>query len=469
MGGPETLVFHRGAKAATELAPLVDGRNSIRPPIDPVGLVAWLLRWMPTDPKRTLYEGVTVERIEDSRAPDAPGPGRATTLEEAPAFLRRALETAVDTALAGVRRAAVLTGGGLDSSVMLGLAMRWAQRTGGSAFAVSLDFEGSGDDRPHLRALEAHLGCEVIRVRPEDAASRIALLATGIDAAPTASATMPLEVELLSRARANGAERALSGAGADELFGGQPQSLADVASRGHPFRALRSARRLEGFGRPAIPAWSWILRPLIGRAQPRALRSWRARRAPFYKTPGWAGPVVRSFVEEQRRFASTRSRLPPRTSDERLAAIEEDHHRVYLAWSRRQDEHASGLDCWDPYLDLGLASAVASLPPDYLLYGDRWRGLLRAAASDLLPPSLRDRMDKAAFERALQRFLDAAGGIESMRAFASGRELAALGLVESRALEAAFEGFVRTPGDGRAWVGLWSALAIEAFLRGRRH
>jgi len=179
------------------------------------------------------------------------------------------------------------------------------------------------------------------------------------------------------------------------------------------------------------------------------------------------GPVARAFLEEARRRDAVRAARPSRTAWQRYLVSRDDAHRVVLAWARHQEEQASGVDCWDPYLDLDLASAVASLPPDYLLFGDRWRGLLRAATRDLLPASLCGRMDKASFEPALRRFMDAAGGLESLRPLASGRELASLGLVEPPAFAAAFETFVAAPDDGIRWVALWSALSIEAFLRGR--
>jgi asparagine synthase (glutamine-hydrolysing) len=386
---------------------------------------------------------------------------------DAPAFLRRALVEAIDVALRGVRRVAVATGGGLDSSVLLGLAWDWARRTGGSAFAVSLDFEAIGDDRPHLAALERHLGCEVIRVKPEEAAPRIALLTSGIDGVPVPFSTMPMEVELRARALAHGAERVLSGAGGDELFGGSPQALAELAWRGHPLRAVRAARCLEGFGEPTHPAWSWVGRPFLGRMIPGPVREWRARRQPPYESPAWLGPVARAFLEEARQRDDERAGAPRRTAPQRFEANRSDPHRVVLAWARHQEAHASGVDCWDPYLDLDLAAAVTSLPPDYLLFGNTWRGLLRAAAGELLPDSLRERMDKACFEPALQRFMVAAGGLESLRPLASARALASLGLVEPKAFAAAFDAFVAAPEDGLAWVTLWSALSIEAFLRGR--
>lgn len=447
---------------ATTLTSLVDETTAL----DAQALARWVLRDAPNRADATPYRAIDFHHVIPS-----PRPQREPSLSmaDAPAFLRRALEDAVDIALGGVRRVAVSTGGGLDSSVLLALAVQWARRNGGSAFAVSLDFEGPGDDRPHLAALERHLGCEVLRVSPEQAAPRMAMMATGADAAPVPFATMPIEIELRARARAHGAERILSGAGGDELFGGAPHSLAELARRGHPLRAFRSARRLRGFGRARAPSWSWVIRPLLGRAQPPSLRAWRGERAmsALLPVPSWAGPVARSFVEASRQRAVRDLQRPPTTASQRLEAVRHDAHRVTLAWARHQSEQTSGIDCWDPYLDLDLVAAVTALEPDYLLFGDRWRGLLRTSMHDLLPESVRERMDKASFEPALRRFMDAAGGLESMRSLASGRALASLGLVEPRPFTAAFEHFVAAPEDGASWMALWSALSVEAFLRGR--
>ena len=443
------------------LSRLVDAQT----PLDAEGLAPWVTYWSANRMGQTLYRGVDLELVAPSpREPTDP----CSSLADAPAFLRRALDQAVDVALSGVRRAAVLTGGGLDSAVLLGLAHAWAKRTGGTVFAVSLDFEGPGDDRPHLVALQRHLDCEVLRVKPEDAAPRIALLATGADGAPAHSSTMPMEVEMLVRAREHGAERVLTGAGGDELFGGAPHALADVARRGHPLRAVRLARSLRGFPRPRSPAWSWVVRPLVGRWLPTPLRAWRGRRFAVLPALPWAGPVLRPYVREKRRLAGELNRRVPRTPSQRFAVLYDDAYQAVIASTRQMQEHASGVDCWYPYFDPDLMAAVASLEPEYLLFGGRWRGLLRAAAHDLLPESLRERMDKAHFEPAMRRWLDAAGGLESLRPLASARELASLGLVEPGPFAAAFDRFVASPEDGESWVCLWSALAVEAFLRGRR-
>jgi asparagine synthase (glutamine-hydrolysing) len=335
----------------------------------------------------------------------------------------------------------VLTGGGLDSAGMLGLACRWAANgTGRSAFAVALDYEAEGDDRPHLAALERHLRCEVVRVPPEDAASRMVLI-NGVDASPFPWPTGPLEVELLAVAKAHGAERCLSGAGGDELFNGDPRSLSTLVKRGHVLGALARARRLQGFGRPRF--FAWLVRPLLAELQPKGLRAWRARRhSPAL--PAWCGPVVQAFVRE-------------RASIDTIAA-----YRDYVAWLRHQEIVASGCDLREPFLDEDVVAEVASLPSPWLVDSGVRRGLFRQAMRGILPDSVRMRLDKARFEPALARFFLAGNGAECMRSAGSLECLKKLGLARS------CERLVCDPKRVESWLGAWPALAVEAFLQADR-
>jgi asparagine synthase (glutamine-hydrolysing) len=464
MGGPARLFFWSVPHAAVgehsvESRSLAQLQGALRPRVDPRGLAPWVRAWPPLSPADTPYTTVRARIVEENLGPMEPLP---RSPGEAPEYLLRALEAAMGRALSGVKRVAILTGGGLDSAVLLALAVRWARRTGGSAFAVASDHGGKGDDRPYLRALEDHLGCEVVRVRPEGAADAMRFFRSGVDGAPFPWATGPIEVDLLERAKAHGAERALSGAGGDELFGGDARALSDVALRGHPLRALRAARALRGFGEPRSRALSWIVRPAVARALPRSLRRARARRS-ARPAPKWAGPILRELVEEQAHRGAAQA-LQPRRSD-RIETVIDDPHRVYLAWNRHLEEVASGLDCWDPYQDSALIRAVRGLPRELLLLGDCWRGLLREAARGLLPEALRLRMDKASSEEALVRFIDVAGGVASLRPLATVERLADLRLAEPGPFQEAFARFEAHPEDGPSWVTLWPALAVESFLR----
>lgn len=441
--------FHPpNAPATARLEEAARGR-----PLDVATLGARLVFGSPPVDGATLYEGVraTYTRAGGGEAPAAP---RARTPVEAAARVRQTLEQLVADALRGVERAAVLTGGGLDSSALLALAHRWGLRRGVSVFGVALDFGGPGDDRPYLAALERHLGCEVLRVRPEDAAARVDLFRRGVDAAPFTWPSGAMEVEGLARARARGAEVVLTGVGADELLDGDPRALARVALRS-PRAALRSARAMRGFERPPRPAARWLARPMISALLPAPVRRWRARRARV-APPAWAAPV---FLEHEA-ARELRGDAPSR--------IWELPHHEHLAWLCHQQEVAAGIACRQPFLDPRLRRLVGALEPAWLLHGDIRRGLFREAVRELLPAALVEREDKAGFEEGLARFLAASGGFDALRPLADGRELVSLGLVDGRRLGDAFAAFERAPTDGERWGAVWPVLAVESFLRARR-
>ncbi|AKV00802.1 Asparagine synthetase [Labilithrix luteola] len=363
-------------------------------------------------------------------------------------------------------RVAVATGGGLDSAALLALANAWAQRTGGTAFGVALDFESIGDDRPHLRALQAYLGCEVMRVRPEAAASRCEAFERGVDAAPLTWPSGTMEIELLVQARAAGAEVVLSGAGADELFDGDPRSFAAVMRAGRVSNAVREVRRLRGFDRPRSSVASWLLRPLVSSMVPVGLRRLRARGSEP-SMPPWVGPrlekVMRTWhaIELERTLGTS-----PVPEAQRQPSPPSSHHEQLL-WLRHQQEVAADLERRDPYLDGELIEFVRGLPPYWLLTGGRRRGLFREAMRGVLPESVRLRDDKAGFEPALARFVSAIGGHQRLRPLADVRYLADLGIVRPRAFEDDFQAFVSSLETSDAWSTVWPALAVESFLRSR--
>lgn len=422
---------------------------------------------LPADLGETPYRGVTCS-LDDAAAAATPDDGDGETPrspECAARILRAELEGAVTRALGPVRRVAVLTGGGLDSAGLLALAVDWARRTGGSAFAVALDFAAEGDDRPSLRALEASLGCDVVRVAPEGAASRIALM-RGVDASPFAWPTAAMEVELMVRARAHGAERVLMGVGGDELFDGDPRSLAALLRGGHVREAIRAARTLRGFERPRFPVASWALRPLIARCLPRAVRLRRARTNRL-RIPAWAGPELIAYLrhDQARRAAAAADSLRGGNDPSACTKSAGARYREYLAWCRHAQGVAAGVERVDPYLDRMLIAQVERFPRAWMLHGGVRRGLFREAMRTLLPEAVRLREDKSSFEPALARFVSAAGGLASLHRLASATQLRAHGLVEPAAFAAAFDAFVAAPEQGEAWTTLWPALCVEAFLR----
>ncbi len=440
------------------LAPLAVGAA-----LDRRALVPWILWDVPNHVSETPYASIRVEVLEERSDVIAAGVGPAS-VEDASNALRIAIRDAVARAMGTARRVAVLTGGGLDSSGILAMAVNVARERGGSAFAVALDYAADGDDRPHLRALEAQLGCEVLRVVPESASQRRALL-DGVDGAPLNIPTAPMEIELMARARANGAEVILTGAGGDELFDGDPRSLSGWMRAGRVREAVRAARALRGFEWERRSLAGWLLRPLVAPYVPARIRMMNARRSKPY-APDWAGPALVAARAEarERSLEALAARLSQKMEPERTPT---ELYRVYLAWYRHQGECVSGITRRDPYVDRSLVRFVHRLPPQWLLRGDMRRGLFREAMRGVLPESLRLREDKAHGEPALLRWVESVGGIESFRPLATMDRLATLGLVDAAKFSAIFDAYVRAPRMNDFWATEWPALMVESFLRAR--
>lgn len=434
------FIFRANGEGAARLSEVL--AHQVEPPRwSPEALAAAALAAPPNFPSQTVFRNVFREPLGDPLTPPIRSLSGLRSPREAASCMRQWLELAIDRALVGVRRVGVLASGGLDSAAVLALACNWAKRTGGTAFAVALDFEGPGDDRPYLRALEKHLPCDVLRVRPEQAARRLALI-EGVDASPFPWPTGPFEVELLAAARENGAERCLSGAGGDELFDGNPRSLASYAREGNVGRAIMTARRLRGFEEERTPLLSWVARPLLAAYQPGWVRAWRERYTRA-SAPSWAGPMTHAFLRTRAKIAKDVA------------------HRDYVAWLRHQEIVASGCDLQEPLFADDLVAAIRSLPPRWLLYGDVRRGLFREAMRDLLPESVRMRLDKARFEPALVRFFHAANAADRFRALSNFRHLKALGVVAHSFVAPALDVFAK---EIEPWRALWPLFAVEAFL-----
>lgn len=451
--------------------PGASGGRSAVGRLDPLALAARARYLPPLQPGQSVWkdEEIAWPRPTWEGAFDGP---ELTSLDEATGALRDALEQAVERALEGATRAAVITGGGVDSSALLALAHGWAARGAGrTVFGVALDFGGRGDDRPHLARVEAHLGGAVERVAPEAGAAHVHLVWSGVLRAPFTWPGGPMEVALLTRARELGAEVALMGIGADDLLDGIPHALARRARAGDFGAAIRAARKLEGFAAPRFRALSWVARPLVAARVPPAIRRWRAERG-SPETPAWAGPVMRSAAVRARRNELARlfARAPGASTEApraRFEAFLTAAHLEHLAQIRAQESAAAGIVRRDPFLDPALVAVVARTSPELLLAGDVRRGLFRRAVADLLPASVVGRLDKAEFTEAFARFGAAVGGLGAFRRLADVRELASLGVIgDVGAFRAAFERFAA--GDETGWAEVWPVLTVEAFVRAVR-
>lgn len=434
------------------------------PTLDHDTLATHLLFDAPLPYERTLYTGVVSEP-----SPEAWGPGSSAASEppSSPAaaaeLLVAALERSIERAVGGARRVAVLAGGGIDSSGLLALTVDVMRRRGGSAFAVALDFESPGDDRPHLRALQAHLSCEVVRVSPRAGAAHLSLLHEGIDGAPVFWPFTVVQTALYAAAREHGAEILLTGAGGDHLFDGDPRALAALA-RKSPREAVRAARSLRDFDELRFPALEWVLRPLVVPLVPTSLRrvvARRIRRRSPSASEAWAGSRLRDVAH----------RLADRKLEHALARPSADVERYFehperrhFLWTVHQEQVAGGIERRDPYFTLDVARVMANVPAPFVLDGGRRRGLFRRAMRGKVPESILDRPDKAEFAPAFTMFFEAAGGTQAFARELEGRALGRLGLVDPGAFAREAPRALTCP-DALARFGYaWAAISTEAFL-----
>ena len=116
------------------------------------------------------------------------------------------LARTIDWIVGPVSRIAVLGGGGVDSSGLLGtLVHRTRASRTARVSAVTFDFAGPGDDRPHFRTVTDSLGVEALRVYPSDASALVKETFV-IDAAPFEWQQGALDLCAAERGRAWGAD-----------------------------------------------------------------------------------------------------------------------------------------------------------------------------------------------------------------------------------------------------------------------
>ncbi|HEU4978590.1 MAG TPA: asparagine synthase-related protein, partial [Solirubrobacteraceae bacterium] len=258
-------VFYTRAGAdllvASELRALLELLPSTPGP-DEVSVAHWLAgTGVPVG--RTLYAGVrrlppgSLLRVGEDEPQRwwSPAPGEGPSEAQAPEFLRTAMASAVERALAGAERPAVLLSGGFDSGSIAALAGAPATYSG-----VFPDHPGV-DESAAIAATTAHVGAHGSERRFEDASALAACAEFLLEHhVPPASPNGFVWRPLIRGAAADGITRMLDGEGGDELFGCAPFLIADALRAGRPDRALALARSLPGMG--PRPRRSWVAQAL---------------------------------------------------------------------------------------------------------------------------------------------------------------------------------------------------------------
>ena len=324
------------------------------------------------------------ERLDTFWEPPAPGVPRAVP-DRIVDRLRKVLDEAVDRQLVADVPVGVFLSGGLDSSTVSALAR---QNVSGALRTFSVGFEGPDavSELPAAREIAQFLGSDhhELMMDPEAVARDLERIIDGLDtplADPTAIPTW-----YMSRLARERVTVALSGEGADEIFGGYARQRFDVA-----------LDRLGGVGRRLLPS---VLR-LAGRPPSERLAN-RLRMAPGLERQLDWGRIF-SASEIDRLMATA-----PATETEMLATYAELDDR-WRRWAsadavngRLETDRctflpgdllpkvdrmsmAHSLEVRVPYLDNQVVDLVLALPGSFKLKLRQDKILLRRTAEKLLP------------------------------------------------------------------------------------
>ena len=275
--------------------------------------------------------------------------------------------------------------GGLDSSIATAAA---AKQTDIPLATFSVGFSQSEfDELPYARSVATHVGTNhhEIGVTPRDALETLPALVWHMDEPNGDSAVLP--TYLVSKLAVQHVKVALSGIGADELFGGY--------ARYH--RTLGKFEQLE-----VLPKWLLsLLRPVFGSLK----YEWGQKADRMIAPP----PPWRQFLEKTHQYDEQTIRALTKDAARVCGAHVQKifgtyrgddfvNHRMFVdAHSYLPDQILSltdrmsmavSLEARTPYLDYRLVEFAHSIPGTWKVAGSDWKVIMKNALGDLVPTSL---------------------------------------------------------------------------------
>jgi asparagine synthase (glutamine-hydrolysing) len=347
---------------------------------------------------RLRREGLTEHRYWELESHDHPD-DLATTIES----VRELLDDTVVRQLVADVPVGTLLSGGLDSSTITSLAARHS-RDPVRSFAV--DFVARGDrfdaddlratpDGPFAQLLADHVGSDHTPITFDSTALADAVHHQAVQTArdlPLGVGEVDTSLYLLFSAIKNHTTVALSGEAADELFGGYPWfHHGAAAAETFPWTDLFRRRGFSGNGEPG-DRFSLLDRSVLETIDLEAYRAERYHEA-LGEVPLLAGESP---------------------DDRRMREISYLHlTRFVQFWLDRKDRlsMATGLEVRVPFCDHRLVEYVFNIPWAMKSFDGREKSLLRAAASDLLPTPILDRVKSPYPSNRDHRYTDALRGL----------------------------------------------------------
>ena len=438
--------------------------------------VADLLAGRPAADERTLFRGI--QRVppgsvivvdgehvvcrrywRPSAVPPDPSRSDADYADEC----RALLQDAVRARIAGPDRPAVFFSGGVDSSIVLTLATSIARHAGTpEPVAISLAFDDpAADETRYQRTLVRELG--VARAAaPPDAVDPQALRCQA--ARRFTLPDLPSDFagrRLRTVAKAEGARFAVTGAGADVLFGGSVHRYADLLARGRIVSVLKEFARdrtvdSAGWSRTALlTAGLWPLIPAPHRARLRRA----ARRV--------------NGLDAERSWLRLPHELPPPVPDpprgvphatwEIACSLGSGWIAYFLEAAERIDAEM-GVEERHPFWSRRLVEFALALPEAQRYRDGLSKVVLRRAVPEL-PPMIAQRRTKGDFGSLMRDSLAALGGAGFFRTLG----IAEAGWVDGPALATRYDRLTRAPANDRQAERdlpiLWMAAATDVWFR----
>jgi len=313
------------------------------------------------------------------------------------------------------------------------------------------------DERPYAEDVVGRIGAEPHWISFTDT-DLVEVLPAVIEAQdePFGSSSIVAQWFVMREARRAGVKVMLDGQGGDESLLGYPTTFgyrfADLLAGGEARRLgseLAAYRRLHGASAAATAVA--LVTPFLPANARWALRSRRG---------GSHGLVHRSLRGGGATRERTRSPFRERLRRQYHLILAERGLPELLRYEDRNSMTHS-VEARVPFLDYRLVELLYSLPAGELISNGVTKVVLRRALADLLPPAVRDRVDKLGFVTPDRRFFRGALGAHAAEVFAS-PSFAARGFVdaeEARRMLAA----VRS-GRGVA-APVWRALNVELWAR----
>ena len=350
----------------------------------------------------------TAARVENSFQGNA---------EEAANRLEELLRASVALRMQADVPVGLFLSGGVDSSITAAL-MR--QMSGAPVHSFTIGFDQSSlDESPHARAVADHLGTvhTEIRISDAEALDLVPRLPTIYDEPFADSAALP--TALLAQVTRRQVTVALSGDGADELFGGYgiyrsiPKDWAGLERIPAGLRALGGgAARLLAGPAEALAGLAGSLRKRrshpgyrLGRAAETLGAESLAQLLGLHYSR-WRG--MPDMVPGARGLSSRFSGPTPPVRDAALATMLLDAEAYLpddLCVKTDRATMAASLEARLPFLDPAIAEFAWSLPTALKIEGDTGKAVLRRVLYRHVPRALVDR-PKMGFEIPLRRWLN---------------------------------------------------------------